>query len=120
LKKEGFDSVWLQPVMVPHWLRGEKEIGYFISNKKKTTVHICALGNSVATAKEGIQAKVLEVKNFDELKKLGREKVEGKIVFFSRPFPDAIISGAYGITVDQRSQGPLEAAKLGAIGVCGF
>ena len=117
LKKEGFDSVWLQPVMVPHWVRGEKEIGYFVSNKKKTPVHICALGNSVATAKEGIQAKVVEVKTFDELKKLGREKVEGKIVYFSRPFPDAIISGAYGITVDQRGQGPVEAAKLGAIGV---
>ncbi|NDC29505.1 MAG: peptidase M28 family protein [Bacteroidetes bacterium] len=117
LKKEGFDSVWLQPVMVPHWVRGEKEIGYFVSNKKKTTVHICALGNSVATAKEGIQAKVVEVKNFDELKKLGKEKVEGNIVFFSRPFPDAIINGAYGITVDQRGQGPVEAAKLGAIGV---
>ena len=22
-----FDSVWLQPVMVPHWVRGQKEIG---------------------------------------------------------------------------------------------
>lgn len=117
LKKEGYDSVWLQPVMVPHWLRGEKEVGCFIINKKKTLVHICALGNSIATSKSGIQSKVIEVKNFDELKKLGREKVEGKIVFFSRPFPDAIINGAYGITVDQRSQGPIEAAKLGAIGV---
>lgn len=117
LKKEGFDSVWLQPVMVPHWVRGEKEMGYFVNNNKKTSVHICALGNSVATAKEGIKARLVEVKSFDELKKLGRENVEGKIVFFSRPFPDAIISGAYGITVDQRSQGPLEAAKLGAIGV---
>ena len=29
LKSEGFDSVWLQPVMVPHWVRGEKEQAMF-------------------------------------------------------------------------------------------
>ncbi len=117
LKKDGFDSVWLQPVMVPHWVRGQKEEAYFISNKNKTVVHICALGNSVATDKYGVRAKLIEVKNFEQLRKLGKEKVAGKIVFFSRPFPDDVINGAYGNTVDQRSQGPVEAAKLGAIGV---
>jgi hypothetical protein len=26
----GLDSVWLQPVMVPHWVRGEKEIATYM------------------------------------------------------------------------------------------
>src|SRR5690606_35608709 len=30
----GFDSVWLQPVMVPHWVRGKKEIGRIVNSKK--------------------------------------------------------------------------------------
>src|SRR5690349_21597373 len=29
MKEYEFDSVWLQPVMVPHWVRGEKEVGRF-------------------------------------------------------------------------------------------
>src|ERR1700754_4709266 len=29
-----FDSVWLQPVMVPHWVRGQKEEGR-IGNSEK-------------------------------------------------------------------------------------
>ena len=28
----GLDSVWLQPVMVPHWVRGEKEIANYSTN----------------------------------------------------------------------------------------
>ena len=29
MKEVGLDSVWLQPVMVPHWVRGRKEIANF-------------------------------------------------------------------------------------------
>ncbi|MFN4083636.1 MAG: M28 family peptidase [Bacteroidia bacterium] len=119
MKNAGFDSVWLQPVMVPQWIRGEKETAFIFSGKKKTPVNICALGNSVGTLKDGLRAKVIEVKNFEELEKLGKENVEGKIVFFNRPFPDAVLTGgtAYGMSVNQRSIGPAEAAKFGAVGV---
>src|SRR5687767_12194368 len=27
MKEHGFDSVYRQPVMVPHWVRGKREIG---------------------------------------------------------------------------------------------
>ncbi|HSQ45919.1 MAG TPA: hypothetical protein VLM44_03265, partial [Lutibacter sp.] len=50
----GFDKVWLQPVMVPHWVRGEKETAYFTVNNIKYNVAICALGGSVATPKNGV------------------------------------------------------------------
>ena len=119
LKSEGFDSVWLQPVMVPHWVRGEKEQAYVLSNGKKTELSICALGNSVGTPKSGLKAKVIEVKTFEELRAMSDESVKGKIVYFSRPFPDNVLTcgSAYGNTVNQRGQGPIEAAKKGAIGV---
>jgi hypothetical protein len=50
----GLDSVWLQPVMVPHWVRGEKETARYTTNGIKKKVPICALGFSVATPKTGI------------------------------------------------------------------
>ena len=51
MKEVGLDSVWLQPVMVPHWVRGEKEEAYYTVNGTKKEVPICALGFSVATPK---------------------------------------------------------------------
>ena len=32
------DSVWLQPVMVPKWVRGEKEVAYILDNKSKINI----------------------------------------------------------------------------------
>lgn len=119
LNKQGFDSVWLQPVMVPHWVRGAKEVGKIVLGKKNIPVNICALGNSVATPKEGLTAEIIEVKTFDELRALGSNRIKGKIVFFNRPFPVNVLTGgaAYGASVDQRGRGPIEAAKMGAVGV---
>lgn len=114
-----FDKVWLQEVMVPKWVRGEKETAYFLDHKQKTVVPICALGNSVATSKNGLQAEVVEVHTIAELETLGTEKLKGKIVFFNRPMDPVNIDTftSYGGCVDQRGKGAREAAKFGAVGV---
>jgi hypothetical protein len=116
----GLDKVWLQPVMVPRWVRGAPEYAYIeTAPGKTTTVNICALGSSVATPGGGIKANIVEVKSIDELATLGREKIEGKIVFFNRPMQADLIStfSAYGGAVDQRGAGAKEASKYGAVGV---
>jgi hypothetical protein len=120
LEKLGLDKVWLQPVMVPRWVRGLPEFAYIETAPGQTTqVNICALGGSVATQAGGLKANVIEVQGIDELKALGRSKVEGKIVFFNRPMqPDLIQTfEAYGGCADQRYSGAYEAGKLGAAGV---
>ncbi|ULC58723.1 M20/M25/M40 family metallo-hydrolase [Flaviramulus sp. BrNp1-15] len=120
LEKLGLDKVWLQLVMVPRWIRGAKEFAFIESTPgKTTTVNICALGGSVATPALGLKANVVEVKNFEELEKLGKEKIEGKIVFYNRPMQVDLIHTfeAYGGCVNQRYQGALEATKYGAVGV---
>jgi len=119
LEKLGLDKVWLQEVMVPKWERGQKEVGYFISNATKVNVNICALGGSTATADSGLQAKVVEVKSFEELEALGKEKVNGKIVFFNGAMQADLINTfeAYGGCSKQRYAGAYEASKLGAVGV---
>lgn len=114
--KYGFDSVHLEPVMVPHWTRGKNERAVMIVGGKKIPLAVCALGGSVATPKKGITAKVVEVQSLDEVKALGKN-AEGKIVFYNRPMdPSKVMTfEAYGGAVDQRGQGAIEAAKAGAV-----
>ncbi len=114
------DKVWLQPVMVPKWVRGTPEFAYIENQPGMTNnVPICALGGSVATPGVGIKADIIEVKGIEELKELGRSKVTGKIVFFNRPMDPTLIRTfeAYSGCVDQRYSGAEEAGKLGAVGV---
>jgi hypothetical protein len=120
LDQLGFDRVWLQPVMVPKWIRGAKEFAYIETAPGRTTnVNICALGGSVATNPAGLRAGVVEVKNFEELEQLGKDAIEGKIVFYNRPMQPDLINTfeAYGGCVNQRYSGAREAAKYGAVGV---
>ena len=120
LEKLGLDKVWLQPVMVPKWVRGNPEYAYIeTAPGKTTTVPICALGGSVATPSGGVKAEVIEVKSFEELTTLGKEKIEGKIVFYNRPMQADLIQTfqAYGGCVNQRYSGAEKAAEYGAAGV---
>lgn len=120
LNQLGLDKVWLQPVMVPKWIRGTFEYANIETSPGNTiNVPVCALGGSIATPVSGIRAEVIEVNNFEELKALGKEKVEGKIVFFNRPMQADLINtfSAYSSCVDQRYSGAEQAAKLGAVAV---
>jgi carboxypeptidase Q len=119
MESYGFDHVFLQEVMVPHWIRGEKEQGFIVDGNKKIPVPICALGMSVATPKTGITAEVVELHSLKQLDSLGQKAIKGKIVFFNRPFDERFIETlrAYGTAGDQRNMGPAAAAKFGAVGV---
>ena len=120
LKMINLDSVWLQPVMIPKWVRGAPEYAHIESSPGNTiSVPIAALGGSISTPSIGISANVIEVKNFNELKMIGKDSIRGKIIFYNRPMDPTLINTfqAYGGSVNQRTQGAVEAAKLGAIGV---
>src|SRR6266516_7699764 len=117
-------EVQLEKVIVPHWVRGEETAALvqFPGQAQSTTqkIVLCALGASVATPPQGIEADVVAVRNFDELKSLPREKVEGKIVLFSYPFDKQMAAegrggAAYGEAVVYRSDGPSAAARQGAV-----
>ena len=120
LKDAGADTVYLQPCMVPHWIRGEKEKGNIkLTDGSKYQLHLCALGNSEGTGKKGLTAPVVEVSNFEELNKLGNEGIKGKIVFFNFPMNPTYVRSfmAYGESGAYRTRGPARAAKYGAVGV---
>jgi carboxypeptidase Q len=117
-------EVQLERVMVPHWVRGEETAALvqFPGQAANTTqkIVLCALGPSVATPPNGIEAEVIAVRNFDELKSLPREKVAGKIVLFNYLFDKQMAAEgrggeAYGEAVVYRADGPSAAARQGAV-----
>jgi carboxypeptidase Q len=117
-------EVQLEKVMVPHWVRGEETAALteFPGQAPNTTqkIVLCALGPSVATPPNGIEAEVVAARNFDELKSLPRDKVAGKIVLFNYPFDRQMAAEgrggeAYGEAVIYRSDGPSAAARQGAV-----
>jgi len=120
MKEAGADTVYLQPCMVPHWVRGAKETGFIqVANGTKYPLNLTALGNSVGTDAAGIRSKVIEVRSMEELHLLGEKGVKGNIVFFNIPMNPAYIKTfrAYSESGIGRRSGPSQAAKYGAIGV---
>jgi carboxypeptidase Q len=120
MKKAGYDTVLLQPVKVPKWVRGNTEDAVLIqSNGIQKTLRVKALGMSVATPSEGITAEVVEVFNLDTLKTFKKDALKGKIIFFNRPMNPHHFSTfmAYGGCVDQRGGGAASAAPFGAVAV---
>jgi carboxypeptidase Q len=118
LMDAGADTVYLQPCMVPHWVRLTKEEGYFLVDGKKYPLQLTSLGNSEGSKNKFIGADIVEVKTMNELHKLGNG-VKGKIVFFNIAMNPTYIGtfNAYGAAGVGRRSGPAQAAKYGAIGV---
>jgi carboxypeptidase Q len=117
-------EVTLEPLKVPHWVRGNEtaELTEYSGQATGTTqkVVLTALGGSTATPADGINADVVVVNNFDELKALGRDKVAGKIVLFNELFDKQKAAAgmsfvSYGEAVRYRAAGAKAAADLGAV-----
>lgn len=125
MRKLGLE-VRLQKLMVPHWVRGEERgaLTEWAGMASGTTqkIVLTALGGSVATPAEGMNAEVVVVSNFDELNKLGADGVKGKIVLFNVKFDKNLAElnqagAAYGQVSAYRGGAPSAAAKLGAVAV---
>ncbi|MES2799863.1 MAG: M20/M25/M40 family metallo-hydrolase [Bacteroidota bacterium] len=116
LESYGFDKVYLQEIMVPHWERGTKESAWIESKKGNLhKLNILALGGSIST--NGLmEGEIIEFKHLDDLKKAKKSKVEGKIVFLNQPMDEQqiITFKAYGGCYAIRGMGAVEASKLGA------
>ena len=125
MRKLGLD-VRLQKLTVPYWVRGEEkgELVEFKGMAKGTTqkIVLTALGGSIATAPNGLTAEIVVVSNFDELEKLGRKNIEGKIVLFNNKFDREMADigfggNAYRQATQYRGGGAIAAARLGALAV---
>jgi len=115
-------DVKLQPVRVPHWVRGEESAeivqvpGQPVGVSQR--LHITALGTSSATPATGLTANVIIVQDFDELERKAPQ-VRGNIVLFASHFNQRLAENgragdAYLQAGKFRFRGPTAAAKLGA------
>jgi carboxypeptidase Q len=108
MRRDGLENVRLEPVMVPQWVRVSESVELVEPAGERLAA--LALGGSVATPPGGVEADVLVVSSFDELRARGAE-ARGKVVLFDAPFTN------YGDTVAYRTNGARVAALQGAVGV---
>src|SRR5215203_2432086 len=110
------DKVWLQECMVPHWIRGGKDEATAITGNQRKSLDVIALGNSLGSGKNGVNANVIEVKSFEELE-AKKDIIKGRIVFYNYAFNQKFVKTfhAYGDAVRFRSTGASQAAKYGAV-----
>lgn len=112
LRELGFENVRAEPVTVPRWVRGEIEARILEPHPQRLVA--TALGGSVGTADDGIEAPVQLAENLEALKAMDRNEVEGKIVYIGDRMERAKDGSGYGKAVQKRVDGAVEAAKLGA------
>ncbi|HZL85878.1 MAG TPA: M20/M25/M40 family metallo-hydrolase [Candidatus Krumholzibacteria bacterium] len=108
MRADGLD-VRLQPVRVPHWVRGRESAE--MVEPRLMPLSMLGLGGSVGTPKRGITAPVVAVSSWDMLDSLPDSALRGKIVLYDVPFT------TYGETVKFRGNGASRAATRGAVAV---
>ncbi len=114
LEARGFVNVHTEPVVAPHWERGEEHGQLLVPIPLKLS--LCALGGSVGTAPEGVEADVVEATSLEAVDALG-EKAKGKIVLIWKVMERGPSGAGYGATVPIRSDGASRAARVGAAAV---
>jgi hypothetical protein len=117
LRQLPLDQVTTQPVMVPHWERGEAEAVSLAGPGGPVPLAAAALGGTIATPAGGVTAEVVTVHTEAELNQLGTAGLRGKIVFIDRPMNPRTVNTAtsYGEAGWSRNRGPGLAAKYGAV-----
>jgi carboxypeptidase Q len=103
---DGLEDVHGEPVMVPHWVRGNESVE--LLTPRYLTLPVLGLGGSIATPPQGITAPVLVVSDWEELEARA-EEARGKIVLYDPPWEN------YGVNVAYRGRGAIVAAQAGAV-----
>ncbi|MGH9253478.1 MAG: M20/M25/M40 family metallo-hydrolase [Vicinamibacterales bacterium] len=106
MRRDGLDNVRTEPVMVPRWVRGRESAE--IIHPPLHSLGVLGLGGSVGTPAGGVEADVIAVGSFDELRSRAAD-VRGRIVLLNAPFT------TYSDTVTYRTNGARVASQLGAI-----
>jgi len=108
MKADGLENVRTERVMVPHWVRGRETAE--IVDPPRHLIPILGLGGTVPTPPGGLEAEVLVVNSFDDLRVKGAD-AKNRIVLFNVPY------NGYSETVTYRNGGARSAAQYGAVAV---
>ena len=111
----GFANVRVETFDMPVWVRGE-ERAEIVSPFPQPLV-LTALGNSGATAPQGLEAEVVGFDSVAALEAAPDEAVRGRIVFVTHAMPRTQDGSAYGQFGAPRSRGPTVASRKGAAAI---
>lgn len=106
MEADGLDNVSAEPVLVPHWVRGEESATLITPFERD--LPMLGLGGSIGTPPNGIRAQVMVVESFEELEARSDE-AKGRIVLFAPEWENYGVTGAY------RRQGAIAAGQAGAV-----
>mgnify|MGYP001812906288 FL=1 len=106
MRSDGLENVLEEPVLVPHWVRGEESLE--MTSPRPHAMPVLGLGGTVGTGAAGVRAEVMVVSSFEDLESRA-DQARGRIVLFNVPFT------TYGETVRYRGQGAVAAARAGAV-----
>jgi hypothetical protein len=118
MQATGADKVWLQPVDVPLWIRGQEKLAFkFPGEKDFKEVNVLSIGNTSGSGNKLLEAEIVMVKDADAFKQLPDDAVKGKIIFFNYRFRQDFVSpfDAYGDAVKYRGMAPNIASPRGAL-----
>ncbi len=112
---DAHERVTLEPVKVPHWVRGAESAS--VLSPMLRALPVLTLGGSVATPAQGIEAELMVVSTFDELE-ARKAEVSGKIVLFDHVMSGPANAGSgYGEAIPYRTTGASRAGAFGAVAV---
>lgn len=110
----GFDKVWMETFPLEHgWVRGIERAE--VTSPSPQPLVVTALGGSVATPADGIEAEIALFKTFDELLAQPAGSLSNRIAVVTQPMLRTQDGSSYGATVRIRGSGPSEAARRGAL-----
>jgi len=115
MQRLGFANIRTMAVTVPHWVRGEAQLA--VLSPWPQPMPVLALGGSVGTGAEGIDAEAVMVRDVAALSALPAGAVKDRIVFFTNRMERTQDGSGYGKAVAVRATGPALAGSLGALGV---
>lgn len=119
MKAAGADTAYLQPVLVPHWVRGKEQLQLEFATNKFETVPMLSLGNSQGTNGKLLHAKIIMVRNFAEFEQLDSNLIKGAIIFFNYKFKQDLVNTfeGYGDAGQYRWKSPSMASEKHAAAV---
>jgi carboxypeptidase Q len=113
LKAAGLENVHSEPFSFPAWMRGAESAE--IVGSAPQHLAVTALGGSVATDANGIEAEIALFRTYDDLLAAAPGSLSGKIAVVTQRMVRTQDGSGYGAANPIRRYGPSEAARRGAV-----
>jgi hypothetical protein len=114
LKALGFENVHVESFITPAWSRGAESAEVVAPYPQKLA--ILGLGNSSPTSTGGLTAEIVLFTSYQAMLDQPEGALKGRIAVVTGRMLRTQDGSSYGAINAQRSRGPVEAAKRGAVG----